>query len=132
MTTTEEVEEYLRGWKARDAEVKKLQRQKFLLETRLEEYREDRKKWLQGTDNAALRDKIANYKEEVNQKEIQRREFESKYDKELRKNQLLAERLESAENKVRGYEIHVTTIKKPENPKGPQPKSSIPTFKRWK
>lgn len=49
-------------------EVAKLQRQKFLLETRLQEYREDRRKWLEGTDNAVLRERIYSLVEEIKQK----------------------------------------------------------------
>lgn len=64
-TKSKEVSEYLRGWKGRDYEVGRLQRQKFLLEMKIQSLRDDRKKWLEGTDNAALREEIAQLKDQV-------------------------------------------------------------------
>lgn len=51
--------------------VGKLQRQKFLLETRLQQYIEDRRKWLDGEDNAVLREEISKLKDQLKQKDIQ-------------------------------------------------------------
>jgi 5-methylcytosine-specific restriction endonuclease McrA len=72
MQATEEVSEYLRGWKACEhAHVHRLQRQKFLLETRLAAMWDDRRKWLEGTDNAALREQIATLKDQLKAKDRQ-------------------------------------------------------------
>lgn len=71
--TRSEVAEFLRGWKARDAEVGKLQRQKFLLEVTNQQLREERRKWLEGEDNPALREHIRILENELSQlKEVSR------------------------------------------------------------
>lgn len=46
-------------------DLRKAQQRIFLMEARIQDFREDRKKWLNGEDNASLREEIVNLKDQI-------------------------------------------------------------------
>ena len=121
--------EYLRGWKAcEEHHVKRLQRQKFLLEVTNQQLREERRKWLEGEDNPALRERIRILENELSQLKEVSRERRIRANKAKTQIKALEEKVEKLEKELAAARERIKELSEPPK-KGVKPPTPTELFK---